>query len=179
MHYSIIGVLSAVALFASSSAEAILNTTITLHNNCSRAVALQLSSRSGTPYKGPAIGSISAKGTKAVTVPDDWSGSICESVGGCANNCVGKCSMTEFEMNTGSLPGIRWNRYDISNVQGFTIAQRISIVCGNVTCTSANCPCDQAYRPGDVSGTCGGGRADQARYACGFAGAAMSVIYCP
>ncbi|KAG8776703.1 hypothetical protein FRC12_000769 [Ceratobasidium sp. 428] len=141
MRFSVVGALSVVALFASSNAQAVLNTTITLHNNCSRAVALQLSSRSGTPYKGPAIGSISAKGTKAVTVPDDWSGSICESVGGCANNCVGKCSMTEFTMNDEQLPGIRWNHYDISNVQGFTVA----------------------YRPGDVSGTCGGGRADQGK----------------
>ena len=32
---------------------------------------------------------------------------------------------------------------------------------------TSSCPCDQAYRPGDISGTCGGtGKLDQAVRAC-------------
>ncbi|KAF8189153.1 hypothetical protein K438DRAFT_1971799 [Mycena galopus ATCC 62051] len=54
--------------------------------------------------------------------------------------------------------------YDISNIQGFSVAQSIIPDSGiTVTCTSVDCACDQAYRPGDTSGTCGGtGPVDQA-----------------
>ncbi|KAJ7872554.1 hypothetical protein B0H13DRAFT_2349428 [Mycena leptocephala] len=57
-----------------------------------------------------------------------------------------------------------WRDYNISNIQGFSVAQQIIPNSGAVvTCTSATCPCDQAYRPGDTSGTCGGtGPVDQA-----------------
>ncbi|KAF8142811.1 hypothetical protein K438DRAFT_1994524 [Mycena galopus ATCC 62051] len=55
--------------------------------------------------------------------------------------------------------------YDISNIQGFSVAQQIipGVSGATVTCISANCPCNEAYRPGDTSGTCGGtGPVDQA-----------------
>ncbi|KAG9100043.1 hypothetical protein FRC07_010452, partial [Ceratobasidium sp. 392] len=159
MYFSTAAVFSVVALLTSSAQASHV---ITLHNNCARAVALKLNNWSGTPYNGPAIGSIAAKSSKKITVPDKWDGRICESTGGCANNCFGQCSMTEFNMNSNGL-----NYYDISNIQAFTVAQKIASNCGSVTCGGAQCPCNQsrnhkAYRPGDTSGTCGGtGPVDQ------------------
>ncbi|KAG8776705.1 hypothetical protein FRC12_000771 [Ceratobasidium sp. 428] len=123
------------------------------------AVTAKLANWSGAAYNGPAIGTIAAKGSHKVTVPDGWDGRICESTGGCANGCYGQCSMVEFNMNSG---GLNW--YDISNIQAFTVAQKIQAGagCDAVSCGAANCPCKQAYRPGDTSGTCGGsGPVDQ------------------
>ncbi|KAJ7800152.1 hypothetical protein B0H14DRAFT_2616448 [Mycena olivaceomarginata] len=79
--------------------------------------------------------------------------------------------------------------YDISNIQGFSVVRRAIFwrqathLCsakpqqiipdsGTVlTCTSAGCPCNEAYRPGDTSGTCGGtGPKDQATRVSGASG---------
>ncbi|KAG9103321.1 hypothetical protein FRC07_010026, partial [Ceratobasidium sp. 392] len=145
---------SVVALLTSSVQAAHV---VTLHNNCARAVDLKLHTWSGTPYNGPAVGTVAAKGSKKITIPNGWDGRICESTGGCANDCYGKCSMVEFNMNAGGL-----NYYDISNIQAFTVAQKVASNCGSVSCGGAQCPCNQAYRPGDTSGTCGGtGPVDQ------------------
>ncbi|KAJ7454575.1 hypothetical protein B0H11DRAFT_2043877 [Mycena galericulata] len=86
--------------------------------------------------------------------------------------------MTEWTFNSPKING--QDDYDISNIQGFSVAQQIipDSGCSTVTCTSENCPCDQAYRPGDTSGTCGGtGPVDQATRVCGSSG--YTVVYCP
>ncbi|KAG8698780.1 hypothetical protein FRC08_005704 [Ceratobasidium sp. 394] len=160
MHFSVTTALSALALLASGAQAAHV---LTLHNNCGRDVALTLNNWSGTPYNGPPIGTIHSKDSKKITVPDGWDGRICESTGGCGGSgkCFGKCSMVEFNMNSNGL-----NYYDISNIQAFTMAQKIAAGsgCNTVTCGGANCPCKQAYRPGDISGTCGGtGPKDQGK----------------
>ncbi|KAG9091509.1 hypothetical protein FS749_016486, partial [Ceratobasidium sp. UAMH 11750] len=149
--------------------------TITLKNNCSFGVGLFVHNWSGNPYTGAPNQDIPAHSSRSISVPDGWDGHICDKTasGVCANNCYGACSMTEFNMNSNGL-----NYYDISNIQAYSVAQSISSSCGSVTCTSAGCPCNQAYRPGDTSGTCGGiGPIDQAVRACG--GSDFTITYCP
>ncbi|KAG8700750.1 hypothetical protein FRC12_003011 [Ceratobasidium sp. 428] len=173
MHFSTTAVLSAVALLASSVQAA---HTITLKNNCSFGVGMYVHTWSGNPYTGAPNQDIPAKGSKTITVPDAWDGRICDKTasGVCANSCYGACSMTEFNMNA-------WNGlnfYDISNIQAYTVAQKIESSCGSVSCTGAGCPCNQAYRPGDTSGTCGGtGPVDQAVRTC--ANPNFTITYCP
>ncbi|KAJ7848059.1 hypothetical protein B0H14DRAFT_3453422 [Mycena olivaceomarginata] len=78
--------------------------------------------------------------------------------------------MTELTFDSAKLNGKHDN--DISNIQGFSIPQQIIPDSGTVlTCTSAGCPCNEAYRPGDTSGTCGGtGPKDQATRVSGASG---------
>ncbi|KAF7342510.1 COP8 protein [Mycena venus] len=103
---------------------------------------------------------------------------------GCQNDCFGgiafgkaPCSMTEWTFDSAKIGGR--HDYDISNIQGFSIAQRIIPDKGEtLTCEKAKCPCKQAYRPGDTSGTCGGtGPVDQATRES--AGSGFTVVYCP
>ncbi|KAG8772555.1 hypothetical protein FRC12_003010 [Ceratobasidium sp. 428] len=172
MYFSIATTLSTVALLA-YGAQA--SHDITLHNNCAHAMSLKLSNWPGHPaYNGPAIGTIAAKGSKKVTVPNGWDGRICEATGNCGTgDCYGKCSMTEFNMDASGL-----NYYDISNIQAFTVAQKISSGCGSVTCGGANCPCDQAYGIGNMGGTCpGSSTPDRPVRACGNPN--FTVTYCP
>ncbi|KAJ7859773.1 hypothetical protein B0H14DRAFT_3446408 [Mycena olivaceomarginata] len=162
----------------------------------------------GVDYTGPAIPDIPAGTSHDVIVPSRWNGkysynSMCidhsldqvESVIArrTPNDCFGgiafgeaPCSMTEF---TFDFRQHRWcnsglntqynSDYDISNIQGFSVPQQIIPDSGAVvTCTSASCPCDQAYRPGDTSGTCGGtGPVDQATRVSSSSG--YTVVYCP
>ncbi|QRV88033.1 hypothetical protein RhiJN_16051 [Ceratobasidium sp. AG-Ba] len=146
--------------------------TLTLKNNCGFAVGLKLSNWPGHPaYTGPAIGTISSKGSKTVTVPNGWDGRICDAAGGCGN--VQKCSMTEFNMDANGL-----NYYDISNIQAYTVPQKITSSCGSVTCGSATCPCDQAYGIGNMAGTCpGSSTPDRPVRACGEPN--FTITYCP
>ncbi|QRV79694.1 pathogenesis-related protein PR5K (thaumatin family) [Ceratobasidium sp. AG-Ba] len=172
MRFSAITALSAAAFLASSVQAA---HSVTLKNNCSYGVGLFVHTWSGTPFTGGNNQDIPAKSSKTITIPDGWDGRICDKTasGVCANNCYGSCSMTEFNMNAGGL-----NYYDISNIQAYSVPQSISSSCGSVTCTSAGCPCNQAYRPGDTSGTCGGtGPVDQAVRAC--AQPNFTITYCP
>ncbi|CAE6342663.1 unnamed protein product [Rhizoctonia solani] len=172
MYFSITSTFSALALLVSGVQAA---HTLTLKNNCAWGVGVRVDNWSGSPYTGAARVDIGAKTSKSVSVPNGWIGRVCDVAGdgSCANNCYGKCSMSEFNMNAGGL-----NYYDISNILSFTVAQSISSSCGSVTCTSVNCPCNQAYRPGDTSGTCGGtGPVDQAVRAC--AGNDFTITYCP
>ncbi|KAJ6590783.1 hypothetical protein B0H10DRAFT_2092061 [Mycena sp. CBHHK59/15] len=86
--------------------------------------------------------------------------------------------MTEWTFDSANIGG--QTDYDISNILGYSVPQQIipDSGCSVVTCTSAGCPCDQAYRPGDTSGTCGGtGPVDQATRVCGSSG--YTVVYCP
>ncbi|KAK7038533.1 COP8 protein [Favolaschia claudopus] len=161
---------------------------ITLRNNCGFGVGLTLSNypHNGVDYTGPAIGDIGAKSSKVITVPTRWNGRICDRPpnSGCQNDCFGgiafgeaPCSMTEWNFDAPSIGGK--TDYDISNIQGYSVAQQIIPDSGDtVTCTSAGCPCNQAYRPGDTSGTCGGtGPVDQATRVSG--GSGFTVVYCP
>ncbi|KAG8737049.1 hypothetical protein FRC10_008645 [Ceratobasidium sp. 414] len=148
MHFSTATIVSAAALLASSVQAA---HTMTLRNNCPFGVDLNVHTWSGPAYNGHV--SVPAKGSSSITVQDGWDGRICDRTasGVCGNNCYGACSMTEFNMNS---RGLNW--YDISNIQAYTVA----------------------YRPGDMSGTCGGtGPVDQAVRAC--ADPNFTITYCP
>ncbi|KAJ7478207.1 hypothetical protein FB451DRAFT_1241626 [Mycena latifolia] len=176
-------------LFAAAFAATANAHRITLRNNCDWAVGLTLSSfpHTGTDYTGPAIGDIPAHSSKDITVPTRWNGRICDRPpsSGCQNDCFGGiafgeagCSMTEWHFDAPDIGGL--TDYDISNIQGFSVAQQIrpDTGCSIVTCTGVNCACNQAYRPGDISGTCGGtGLVDQATRTCASAG--YTVVYCP
>ncbi|KAG9107308.1 hypothetical protein FRC07_008649, partial [Ceratobasidium sp. 392] len=138
MHFSVATAISAVALLASSAQAA---HTITLKNNCSFGVGTYVHTWSGPAYN--ANQDIPAKSSKSFTVQDGWDGRICDKTasGVCANSCYGSCSMTEFNMN--AYNGL--NFYDISNIQAYTVPQKIESGCADqtVTCTSANCACNQ------------------------------------
>ncbi|KAK7051891.1 COP8 protein [Favolaschia claudopus] len=174
------------AVLAVLAAVANASHRITLRNNCAWGVGLTLSNfpHAGVDYTGPAIGDIGAGQSKDITVPDRWNGRICDRPpnSGCENDCFGgiafgraACSMTEW--NFDSVNGK--TDYDISNIQGFSVAQRIIPDNGEtLTCTNVNCPCNQAYRPNDTSGTCGGtGPVDQATRVAGSSG--FTVVFCP
>jgi hypothetical protein len=178
--------LTAALAFAATGAYASHN--IYLLNKCSFAVGQTVSNYpGGGGYDGAKQISIPANGgKKTITVANGWNGRICDKPpgSGCENDCWGgiafgkkACSMTEFKMNGAN--GL--NYYDISNIQGYSIAQKIEATtgsCASVTCKSQNCACNQAYRPGDTSGTCGGtGKLDQAVRACSAVN--YSVTFCP
>ncbi|KAJ6518321.1 hypothetical protein C8R47DRAFT_10771 [Mycena vitilis] len=164
---------------------------ITLRNNCNFAVGMTLSNfpHNGVDYKGPAIPDIPAHSSHDIIVPtrfDQVASVIARPTQArCQNDCFGgiafgeaPCSMTEWTFDSANIGG--QNDYDISNIQGYSVPQQIipDSGCSVVTCTSANCPCNQAYRPGDTSGTCGGtGPVDQASRVCGSSG--YTVVYCP
>ncbi|KAJ7478200.1 hypothetical protein FB451DRAFT_1365824 [Mycena latifolia] len=170
---------------------------ITLRNNCAWGVGLTLSNypHNGVDYTGPAIGDIPAFSSKDIIVPtrSDLRSPPELRYGfhsyflallipriheGCGNDCFGgiafgeaACSMTEWTFDSANIGG--QNDYDISNIQGYSVPQQIipDSGCSVVTCTSETCPCNQAYRPGDTSGTCGGtGPVDQASRVCGSSG---------
>ncbi|KAJ7081136.1 hypothetical protein B0H15DRAFT_953151 [Mycena belliarum] len=155
---------------------------ITLRNNCNFGVGLTLSNfpHNGIDYSGPGIPDIGAHSSFDLFVPDRWNGRICDRPpnSGCQNDCFGgiafgeaPCSMTEWTFDSPNIGG--QTDYDISNIQGYSVPQQIipDGGCSVVTCTSQGCPCDQAYRPGDTSGTCGGtGPVDQATRVCGSSG---------
>ncbi|KAF7329493.1 COP8 protein [Mycena kentingensis (nom. inval.)] len=171
--------------FSSSASE--LNSLFS-QNNCGNSMSLTLSNypHSGVDYTGPPIGEVTAHNTKDIEVPDGWNGRICHNApgSGCENDCFGgtafqkpACSMTEFNFDLVKNHG--QTDYDISNIQGFSVAQQIIPESGEtVTCQDVNCPCNESYRPGDISGTCGGtGPVDQATRLGASAG--YTVVYCP
>ncbi|KZO97718.1 hypothetical protein CALVIDRAFT_562619 [Calocera viscosa TUFC12733] len=128
----------------------------TLHNNCGYSVPVFPGTLSPGQYYGLAI-------------PSGWNSRICDSADG--GNCCGADSMCEFNMDSGGLA-----YYDISNIEAYSIAQQIAPAdgsCQTVTCTSANCPCSQAYPVGDESG-CGD---DAPVKACGDQD--FTITYCP
>ncbi|KAF8179543.1 hypothetical protein K438DRAFT_2021598 [Mycena galopus ATCC 62051] len=135
--------------------------TITLRNNCGFGVGMTVSNypNQGAAYTGNTA-RILRRGRASLSL----------SPMGCENNCFGgiafgeaACSMTEWTFDSANIGG--QTDYDISNIQGFSVAQQIipGVSGATVTCTSEDCPCNEAYRPGDTSGTCGGtGPVDQA-----------------
>ncbi|KAJ7291816.1 hypothetical protein C8J57DRAFT_1588534 [Mycena rebaudengoi] len=163
---------------------------ITLRNNCIFGIGLTLSNfpHQGVDYTGPAIGDIPAKTSKVafvivlrtLAVKMIASAEVCRSENSefSSVTCLlivafgrAPCSMTEFTFDSPNING--QNDYDISNIQGFSVAQQIipDGGCSTVTCTNVNCPCNQAYRPNDISGTCGGtGPVDQATRVCASSG---------
>ncbi|KAJ6490111.1 hypothetical protein C8R45DRAFT_1097066 [Mycena sanguinolenta] len=167
--------------------------TITLRNNCAFGVGMTVSNypNLGPPYTGNTAPNIAAGQSFAVVVPNGSFHQVAFvialrtpvcifrvlgepfltiSFAGCENNCFGgiafgeaPCSMTEWDFDAASIGG--QTDYDISNIQGYSVAQEIipGVSGATVTCTSEDCPCNEAYRPGDISGTCGGtGPVDQA-----------------
>ncbi|KAF7340552.1 COP8 protein [Mycena sanguinolenta] len=163
--------------------------TITLRNNCPFGVGMTVSNfpNQGAAYTGNTAPDIPAGQSFALVVPTGWNGRICDRPpnSGCENNCFGgiafgeaACSMTEWTFDSANIGGN--TDYDISNIQGFSVAQQIipGVSGDTLTCTSANCPCNEAYRPGDTSGTCGGtGPVDQATRV--GASSDYTVVYCP
>ncbi|KAJ6554715.1 hypothetical protein B0H19DRAFT_1263024 [Mycena capillaripes] len=159
-------------VFAAVLAAAVANADhrITLRNNCNFAVGMTLSNfpHNGVDYTGPAIPDIAAKTSHDITVPARYAArsirSLCNLIlsricdrppnSGCQNDCFGgiafgeaACSMTEWTFDSANIGG--QTDYDISNIQGFSVA----------------------YRPGDTSGTCGGtGPVDQATRVSGSSG---------
>ncbi|KAJ7841521.1 hypothetical protein B0H14DRAFT_3457467 [Mycena olivaceomarginata] len=128
---------------------------ITLRNNCNFGVGMTLSNfpHNGMDYTGPAIPDLLAKMSHDIFVPTRWNGRICDHPPNSGTNFLGfGCSLWFFDS---SLIGGNTD-YDISNIQGFSVAQQIIPDSGEVlTCTNVNCPCNEAYRPGDTTGTCG------------------------
>ncbi|KAJ6550182.1 hypothetical protein B0H19DRAFT_1074055 [Mycena capillaripes] len=138
---------------------------ITLRNNCNFGVGMTLSNfpHTGVDYTGPAIPDIPAKTSHDIFVPTGWNGRICDRPPNSGANILGLgCSL---DARTTAL--VEWifdsstigsnTDYDISNIQGFSIAQQI------IPDSSEVLTCTNAYRPGDMSGTCGGtGPKDQA-----------------
>ncbi|KAJ7805026.1 hypothetical protein B0H14DRAFT_3485668 [Mycena olivaceomarginata] len=180
--------LASFVLAAVFAAVANANHRITLRNNCAWGVGLTLSNfpHNGMDYTGPAIPDIPAHTSHDIIVPTRWNGRICDRPpnSGCQNDCFGgiafgeaPCSMTEWNFDAPDIGGA--TDYDISNIQGYSVPQQIIPDSGTVLmCTSATCPCNEAYRPGDTSGTCGGtGPKDQATCVSGSSG--FTVMYCP
>ncbi|KAJ7500502.1 hypothetical protein B0H11DRAFT_2378317 [Mycena galericulata] len=156
---------------------------ITLRNNCPWGVGMTLSNfpHNGAAYNGELSTSTSFCVASVITRPT------------LAAKMTASAGWTFNSANIGGQ-----DDYDISNIQGFsvvrirfpffnTVAQVVVIKaqqiipdsgCDTVTCTSVDCPCNEAYRPGDTSGTCGGtGPLDQATRTCGSSG--YTVVYCP
>ncbi|KAJ7760166.1 hypothetical protein B0H14DRAFT_3511185 [Mycena olivaceomarginata] len=159
---------------------------ITLRNNCNWGVGLTLSNfpHGGVDYTGESRDSghpgafepryfCPYQAASAITLrtPNDCFGGIAFG--------EAPCSMTEWTFDSAKLNGK--HDYDISNIQDFSVPQQIIPDSGTVlTCKSAGCPCNevsridftmQAYRPGDISGTCGGtGPKDQATRVSGASG---------
>ncbi|KZP12385.1 hypothetical protein FIBSPDRAFT_1050103 [Athelia psychrophila] len=170
---------SLTALFvAASAATAVMAHTITLTNNCGSSVPVYVDSAySPVAYTGAQPGTIGAGSSVAITLPTGWNSRICHNADG--KNCADGAtvdSMSEFNLDSGGL-----DYYDISNIEGYTIAQEIVAHgtssfggCGTVECTSASCACSQAYPVGDPSG-CGD---DAPVKSCPSAGD-FTITYCP
>ncbi|KAJ7494231.1 hypothetical protein B0H11DRAFT_2392399 [Mycena galericulata] len=131
---------------------------ITLRNNCPWGVGMTLSNfpHNGAAYNGELSTSTSFCVASVITRPT------------LAAKMTASAGWTFNSANIGGQ-----DDYDISNIQGFSVAQQIipDSGCDTVTCTSVDCPCNEAYRPGDTSGTCGGtGPLDQATRTCGSSG---------
>ncbi|KAJ6574228.1 hypothetical protein B0H19DRAFT_1253956 [Mycena capillaripes] len=151
--------LTPLAFTAILAVAASANHRITLRNNCPFGVGMTLSNfpHNGVDYTGPAIPDIPAFTSHDVIVPTGWNGRICDHPpnSGCQNDCFGgiafgeaACSMTEWTFDSPKIGG--QTDYDISNIQGFSVAQQIipDAGCSVVTCTSVNCACNQETLPG-------------------------------
>ncbi|EJU05207.1 hypothetical protein DACRYDRAFT_98063 [Dacryopinax primogenitus] len=162
MLHTVVPTLLALASLASAH-------TFTLHNNCNYNVPLYVDSWPGSvAYTGPQP-TLSPGQWQSITIPTGWDSRICQNADG--GKCWGEDSMTEFTMDSEGLA-----YYDISNIEAFFIAQQIAPAdssCQTVTCTSANCPCSQAYPVGDESGC----RDDAPVKAC--FGQDFTITYCP
>ncbi|KAJ7186254.1 hypothetical protein GGX14DRAFT_702124 [Mycena pura] len=159
---------------------------ITLRNNCAFGVGMTLSNfpNNGAAYTGPPIPDIAGAKVSPSLYPP---GRICDHPpnSGCENNCFGgiafgqaACSMTEWTFDS-STSAVKPTTISATS-KAFSVAQQIipPSGCSEVTCTSVDCPCNQAYRPNDISGTCGGtGPVDQATRVC--ASGSYTVVYCP
>ncbi|KIM79148.1 hypothetical protein PILCRDRAFT_823727 [Piloderma croceum F 1598] len=152
--------------------------TFTLVNHCSYGVPVWVDNAySKVPYNGAQPGTIGAGSSVNIDIPNGWNSRICHNADGakCVDD-VTKDSLAEFNLDSGGL-----DYYDISNIEGYSIAQEIQPHntspyggCQTVECTSATCPCSQAYPPGDESG-CGN---DEPVKSCPSSGA-FTITYCP
>ncbi|KAJ7121998.1 hypothetical protein C8R43DRAFT_1032819 [Mycena crocata] len=121
----------------------------------------------------PAVGSLAAGKTTTITIANKFVGRIFAQNGSCGAKGE-DCTMLEFNLDADSF--YTPNSYDISNIQGFT--QSISLGaagCSSVTCSSADCGCNNAYPVGDMTG-CGN---DLPVKACGKGNMAFTVVFCP
>jgi len=151
--------------------------TFTLTNNCGNGVPVYVDSAySPVAYTGPQPGTISAGSSVNIVLPTSWNSRICHDADGanCADG-VTVDSMAEFNLDSGDL-----DYYDISNIEGFSIAQEIQPHntspyggCQTVECTEVTCSCGEAYPPGDESG-CG---SDEPVKSCPSGD--FTITYCP
>jgi len=165
---------------------------LNLHNNCGHGlqptVASCIDLPPGTPctaYTGSQPPFLNAGGSATVTVPNGWNGRVFVQANTCSaqsgdcfsTGCLG-CTLLEFTMDASNNGGQQ--SYDISNINGFTQAYRLSgDGCDAVTCSAANCPCTQAYPPGDFSDFCGTSTPDHAVRNCGAGPVGFSITFCP
>jgi len=151
---------------------------IIANTNCGYSPRCDTPGSGGVPnpaisYNAPQPGNIAAGASKDVTINNQWNGRIFNQNGKCGAKGE-QCTVLEYNLDTGDT----WTpqSYDISNVQGFT--QSVSIGangCESTTCTAVDCPCSQAYPPGDTSG-CG---SDLPVRACGAGNVGFWVTFCP
>ncbi|KAF9514430.1 hypothetical protein BS47DRAFT_1485032 [Hydnum rufescens UP504] len=183
------------AFFLSVASLTSANHLFTLVNRCGFGVNMSIDNWSRTPYTGPQPPTIAAGQSWSTTIPSGWDGRICDN-----RNCYTGGSITEFNLDTGnctlskdvSLPLYRRahaayslvytpQAYDISNINGFSVGQQIDVPgCDTVTCASSSCPCNQAYPPGNLAGTCPNeGTIDNPVRGCGAGNIAFTIVYCP
>ncbi|KZO97731.1 Osmotin, thaumatin-like protein [Calocera viscosa TUFC12733] len=171
--------------------------TFTLQNQCEYNVPLFIDSWPGTvSYTGSPNLKLQPGQSTQITIPSGWNSRICHNYD--CGNCWGDESMVEFNVRPLQLPRLSqpygavvliwWlcgqmdagglAYYDISNIEGYTVPQEIipsTGECATVTCTSATCPCDQAYPVGNEQGC--GAVVDLPVKAC--ASQDFTIIYCP
>ncbi|KAJ7487044.1 hypothetical protein FB451DRAFT_1168421 [Mycena latifolia] len=178
-----------------------------LQNNCPFSVSLTLNNypSGGADYtvQGPAIENLAASSSKEIIAPTRWNGDRIRK--GSVLNVRVDLRLHKNRRSEVLLHPVLSSESNskaflsdyVSNIQGFSgvcppyampffvlrfylQAQKVipGSGCSVVEYTSAKCPCDQAYRPEDTSGTCGGtGPVHQAARVCGAL--AYTVVYCP
>ncbi|KAF8321166.1 Osmotin, thaumatin-like protein [Clavulina sp. PMI_390] len=143
----------------------------TLVNKCSGTKSISIDNWSGTAYTGAQPPDLASGASWSTTIPNGWDGRLCDH-----RNCWGSFSMSEFNLDASGL-----SYYDISNIEGFSVGQKIVAAGGDTQeCKAASCPCTSAYGVGNTAGTCAGSSTpDRAVRATGTANAAFTITYCP
>lgn len=155
---------------------------VTLTNKCSTAVQPAVADTKcgfsprcdgASSYTAAQPGSLAPGATESIFLPEAWVGRIYADTSKCGASGA-DCTMLEFNLDTGNM--FTPQAYDISNIQGFTQSIQLSAAgCDTVTCTSADCSCEDAYPVGDMTG-CG---SDLPVKACGAGNISFDVVFCP
>jgi len=165
---------------------------LNLHNNCGNGVQPTVASCIDLPpgtqcnaYNGAQPTFLNPGASTTVNVPNGWNGRVFVQANTCSaqsgdcfsTGCLG-CTLLEFTMDSPNDGGQQ--SYDISNINGFTQSYSLrGDGCDTVTCTSPNCPCDQAYPRGDPADKCGTSTPDHAVRNCGAGPVGFEITFCP